>query len=533
MTFDEERFTPEEQAQAERLEQEIAERLRALPFLPPGQRAASDTLLIEALARFYQPEGDEIQDRLRRARARVEERRAQSLAHQRRTVTPLPRMKSARERQAQMKVPWSLWRGVFQRSSLLASAVGLFFVVVLVGSLVVGVLLTRHSITAGHPQPSATANSTLVPTATPNLVPTPTPTSTPSVPAMINTIHMLDATTGWAVTNYNHVLRTTDGANHWQDVTPPTIDPPEGSVDMLRGFLSPSVAWIASTVPNGLTGSAFYQGVTKIFLTADGGQHWTRSVMQGYLPVQVVFTDGQHGWLLNDHGDASSAGRSADVFRTSDGNATWTKVASSGPSTGNRAGVLPYGAGKWGIGALDASTAWVAGSLYNSSAPGVYVTHDGGATWRPQALGLPAGAPSDLGAITGPPVFFNSQDGILPAYFASTANSPLMYVYVTHDGGANWKSTSIVGAEYAEGAGMDFLNTSQGWVSFRSSLFVTSDGGQHWTELPQSSALSQLAGLSFVSSALGWAVDLSDAGARLFKTMDGGRTWTVVPFAQG
>lgn len=255
--------------------------------------------------------------------------------------------------------------------------------------------------------------------------------------------------------------------------------------------------------------------------------------MQGYLPVQVVFTDSLHGWLLNDHGDASSAGRSADVFRTSDGNATWTNVASSGPTTGNRAGALPYGAGKWGIGALDASTAWITGGLYNSSAPGVYVTHDGGATWHPQKLGLPAGAPSDLGVLTNPPIFFNGQDGILPAVFSSTMNSPLMYLYVTHDGGATWKNTSIVGAEYANGPGIDFLNTSQGWASFRALLFVTSDGGQHWTQLPRSSALTQLSGMSFVSSEVGWATDLSDAGSRLFKTTDGGRTWTVVPFLNG
>jgi photosystem II stability/assembly factor-like uncharacterized protein len=190
---------------------------------------------------------------------------------------------------------------------------------------------------------------------------------------------------------------------------------------------------------------------------------------------------------------------------------------------------LPYTGAKTGIGALNASTAWVTGGL-DSNLPWLYVTHDSGATWQRQTLGLPAGAPPELSVSTVAPIFFNAQDGILPAWYSSTMNSPLMYFYVTHNGGASWKSTTLVGADYFQGAGLDFLTVNQGWVSFRALLFVTSDGGQHWTQLPQSSALEDVSGMSFVSNEVGWAIDLADGALHLVKTTDGGRTWRAVPF---
>ncbi len=433
-----------------------------------------------------------------------------------------------------MKNPFSLLPRAAPRSSRFV-ALAAALLAIMVGGLVAGLILVHlhSSTTVRSTQPTATlVPNPTQPTATATLPPKPTQTPGSGVPEMLGTIHMFDTTNGWATSNYNNVLRTTDGANHWQDVTPPSIDPPQGPGNLIDDFLSPSLAWVASFVSNSLDGNDAYQGVTKFFHTTDGGQHWSQITMQGYLPTQFIFTDSLHGWLLSDHGSNSGTGNSADVFRTIDGGITWTKVASAGPATGDQPGALPYSGYKMGIGAVNASTAWVTGVPANSAVnfPWLYVTHDGGATWHPQTLSLPANTPSDLLVITGSPIFFNPQDGILPAFFSTTANSPLMYVYVTHDGGATWQSTSIVAADYLYGPGIDFLNVNQGWASLRSLLYVTSDGGQHWTQLPRSSALTDLAGLSFVSNEIGWAIDLSDAGAQLFKTVDGGKTWTLVPF---
>jgi photosystem II stability/assembly factor-like uncharacterized protein len=511
MAHDEDSFTFEEQAEAEALDHQIDERLRALPFLPPDQRGASDPLLIQKLARFYQPQAEEIQSRLHRARERVEQRVAHPLTQHQRKQTPLARLRPLRERQDRMNNRWSLFRAA-QGSSRLGALAAALLLAVLVGGLVTGLILvrTQGSSTAHPTQPT----STLAPGAT--HTPTkPSPSQTPArVPEALLTLQMFTTSLGWATSQYNNVLRTTDGANHWQDVTPSTIDPEIDPGNLLCHFLSPSMGWVATT------GSS---GKTKLFWTADSGQTWTVTMLPE-AAHQITFVNSEDGWFIGQQGGASTAGDAVDLFRTTDGGATWTKVANPDSST------ALYSSFGVGIGALGASTAWVTGRSPTSGSPWLYVTHDGGATWQPQTLSLPANAPTGLSVETEPPTFFNAQDGILPAQFDSTALSPLMYVYVTHDGGATWQSTSIVNADYATGPGLDFLNVNQGWASFASFIYTTSDGGRHWTQLPRSSALTQLAGMSFVSNEIGWAIDLGDSGAHLFKTLDGGKTWTVVPF---
>ena len=104
-------------------------------------------------------------------------------------------------------------------------------------------------VTSGTPGSSTSAPTSLPPTQTvsPTSTPLPpvetvtplppTPTATPAPcqchPALpcgqeftVTTIHMLDATTGWAIGGLgslvgDHVLFTSDGGSTWTDVTPP------------------------------------------------------------------------------------------------------------------------------------------------------------------------------------------------------------------------------------------------------------------------------------------------------------------------
>jgi photosystem II stability/assembly factor-like uncharacterized protein len=252
---------------------------------------------------------------------------------------------------------------------------------------------------------------------------------------------------------------------------------------------------------------------------------------QGDVPSQIIFTDSKDGWMFSSLGVASGSG-GVDIFRTSNGGATWAKVASAGPSTVGQPGALPFDGDKTGIGARDAMTAWVTGSDATPSFVWLYVTRDGGQTWQHQTLPLP---PSFSGqVITNPPTFFNAQDGILPVIFIG-AGIDSGAAYVTHDGGATWQSTAPI-----EAGEFDFINANQGWATNGaatggSTLYATSDGGQHWTKLPANPNSQDIEVLNFVSAEIGWAIDnphaqFAPGPTILLKTTDGGRTWTVVPF---
>ncbi|HEY7357709.1 MAG TPA: hypothetical protein VH590_14630 [Ktedonobacterales bacterium] len=528
MTHDEDSFTPEEQAQAEAVDRQIDARLRAQPVLPPDQRETSDALLIGDLTRFYQPQAEAIRASLHRARERVEQRGAQSFAQRQPKPTPLTRLKSLRERRNHVKRPWSFW-GAAPGSSRLAALAAALLLAVLVGGLVAGLILVRSrgSATANPTAPTATLapGVTQIPT---KPVPTQTPASVPSMPGLVY-IHMLDASSGWAITGQNHILRTTDGANHWQDVTPPSIDPPQANyANLAYDFLSPSIAWVYSYIRDANdTG-----GTTKYYRTMNGGQRWLSQINHGDVPSQIIFTNSNDGWMFSGTGVAlGSSG--VDIFRTINGGATWAKVASAGPSTINQPGALPFDGDKTGIGARDAMTAWVTGTDNNPSFVWLYVTRDGGQTWQHQTLPLPPAFSGQV--VTNPPTFLNAQDGMLPVLFLG-ASIDTGEVFVTHDGGATWQSTSFV-----EAGEFDFINANQGWATNGSAtggstLYTTSDGGRRWTKLPTGPNQEDIEVLNFVSAEVGWAIDnpqsqFAPGPTILLKTTDGGRTWTVVPSA--
>jgi photosystem II stability/assembly factor-like uncharacterized protein len=522
MAHDEDSFTSEEQTQAAAVDRLIDARQHAQSFLSSDQRGASDQLLIGDLARFYQPQAEEIQAHLHRARERVEQRVAHPLAQRQQKRRPLTRLKPLQERRDAMNRRRSFFY-LPERSSRLAGLAAVLLLVVLVGGLITGLILVRsHGNTTAHP---TSPTATLAPGATPTekLVPTQTPANVPGVQGPVF-IKMLDASTGWAITGQNHVLRTTDGASHWQDVTPPSIDPPQANYSNLTyAFLNPSVAWVYSSIrdPNTLG------GITKYYRTTDGGQTWLSSINQGDIPGQIIFTNSRDGWMFSSLGVASGS-EGADIFRTSNGGATWTKVATAAYSTAGQPGALPFDGDKSGIGARDVATAWVAGGNADPTFAWLYVTHDGGATWQHQALPLPANTGGQV--VTFPPTFFNTQDGILPVLLGNGTD-----VFVSHDGGATWQSTALVGA-----AEFDFINAREGWASSGaatggSMLYATSDGGQHWTQLPPGPDSQDLEVLNFVSAEIGWAIDnphvqFAPGPTILLKTTDGGQTWTVVPF---
>lgn len=342
-----------------------------------------------------------------------------------------------------------------------------------------------------------------------------TPTKPGGGLTTLRSLHMIDASTGWALSEQS-VMRTTDGGIHWKDVTPPGAALTRSTI---ADFLNAGVASVATPGPNATS--------MQVLHTSDGGQTWQHATPPMPFPRSVSFIDAQHGWLLAAVRLPQGAAEPVSVFRTTDGGQTWVRVASALFSDATPPGRLPYGGQKLGIGFLNVLTGWVTGTVSLSNLAWLYVTHDGGLTWSQQALPMPPGAPSALLSVL-PPTFFSATDGILPVNFAdpTTERALATALYVTHDGGQTWQSTVPPPTPLPIPGIADMQHW---WGTDGTVLYHTDDGGSHWTRLSPGAPFKHIAYLDFVSDTVGWALSsTASASSLLLKTVDGGRTWTTL-----
>jgi photosystem II stability/assembly factor-like uncharacterized protein len=318
---------------------------------------------------------------------------------------------------------------------------------------------------------------------------------------------MIGEQAGWGVGG-QLVWRTTDGAVHWADVTPPGYG--DQGMDGRGFFRDAKTAWVL--LPDaGASSGMLYQ-------TADGGRTWRRSSTP-FSDGQLFFLDNQTGWALA----VSSAGAGsaeADVYQTTDGGATWTEVYKMDSSQPGAQGGLPLSGVKNGITFRDKTHGWVTGSVPRDSYVWLYTTSDGGATWQHQELETPVDQQSHELTID-PPIFFGPQNGILPVGLITDTFH--WDFYVTQDGGVTWTSTAV-----SPGNGRyDFLTLETGFEWDSAGLHVTHDGGMTWSSIKPNVDLSQnLLELDFVTPSTGWSLALDANGdSHIFKTTDGGANW--------
>lgn len=331
-------------------------------------------------------------------------------------------------------------------------------------------------------------------------------------------LHMIDPTTGWALSEHE-ILRTTDGGLHWKNATPPDATITRESV---ANFLTVLLAWIATPQSNGTT--------SQIVRTTDSGQTWQQSTVPMVYLKQMTFVDAQHGWILAGWSTGGGAAEAVAVFRTVDGGKTWKNVSSALPASTDAPppGQLPFGGRKSGIQFLNTSTGWITGTVVANDLAWLYVSHDGGATWNQQSLPLPSGVPSAQLSL-GSPTFFSATDGILPVTFSDviTGRGIATDIYVTHDGGKTWTSATPLSLA---SVAIDFVDMQHGWATDGMILYRTSNGAQEWARLSPGASFKQVTSLDFVSSTLGWAISEQGKNSLLLKTTNGGETWTPVPF---
>jgi photosystem II stability/assembly factor-like uncharacterized protein len=175
-------------------------------------------------------------------------------------------------------------------------------------------------------------------------------------------ISFLDGKTGWIsgmgedATSW--VLRTDDGGRHWTQVS-------DHFIQNLQ-FVDKRVA----------VGDEFDGTTDRFAKTTDGGRSWTTYALPDMkFASKVHFLNPEVGWIAGiNHISDDLNGSAAVVLRTTDGGRHWASFQI--PSQTGVANVRD-------LFFLSESVAWLITWHYNNDGTHLYLTTDGGRTWRP------------------------------------------------------------------------------------------------------------------------------------------------------
>jgi photosystem II stability/assembly factor-like uncharacterized protein len=357
----------------------------------------------------------------------------------------------------------------------------------------------------------------------------------------------LSADTAWIIAQlYVHngptvMMNTTDGGKTWRE----QFRIPDGSGlgsfkfwNIKEGELS---VLVPSTLPASKT-SGSSNTVDQTYRTEDGGAHWhlidrPTDWRNPTLAGGFMLTP-QEGWR-------TMSGRELApivVQHTIDGGDHWMTV-----------GTVPPGASlSSNLTFTDRQTGWLTANGSKSYAwdgngkpiPFIpptallWVTHDGGQTWAPIDLPLPAEAAANNVRLESPVVF--GKDILLqfqvmgpPPTFRPDASQPPTtqgwmhsYMLQSHDGGRSWGELEQTPGGLQEGGAL-FFDARHWLLSHGPDLTETFDAGKTWSsrQVLANGLSFSLAPWNYIDGKTIW----SQVGAdRLVRSTDAGAHWTAV-----
>ena len=420
--------------------------------------------------------------------------------------------------------------------------------------LIVGSLFAACTPQPGLPEPTGTSlPPTVAPTDTPTetIEPTPvepqaptpdfpTPAAAPMAhlragePLTIQSIKMVSLTAGWAIgragDNLDRVLRTSDGAVTWADVTvPEAVADPEQPRRGLGYFEDELNAWVVYT---GVFGDLGYEPAI-VWRTQDGGKNWQPSrgaeppaVAEWFEPITLGFNAQGFGWLLMGVG-AGMSHQYVALYTSQDDGVSWTRVLD--PHSDQPVQSCP----KSGLEFADSSLGWMArdcaGLIDRITLEG---TRDGGLTWAPLDVPAPSSMPEGYAypflcsahslrmPTTGDASFGVSCRQYLetPTAAGEELSDGPNTLYRSADGGQSWSLLDYPGGDLL------WQDEQHGWALGRE-IYRTADGGTTWKFVH---AVNWDGQFSFVDDLHGWAVARNEQEIALVRTQNGGTSWSIL-----
>lgn len=244
----------------------------------------------------------------------------------------------------------------------------------------------------------------------------------------------------------------------------------------------------------------------EIFKTTDGGATWVKqnsgitTALQG-----IAFFDAQNGW---------AAGAFGAVLRTTDGGTTWKvdRLAEASPGFYDAGLITP----------IDASNVYIGRPVGAYGYGGVFVSGDAGASWRPVTP-----APT---VITASGVLWAMENNQLKRS-VDAGKSFAKVLEVKPDAGFSYFDTMSLMARDELRATLLTAQSRYDWTSQRYvnkvSVIATLDGGTTWTVAESGDLSSYGSGLRLLSaSADGKTLNAVANANVLLRSVDGGRTWS-------
>ena len=296
----------------------------------------------------------------------------------------------------------------------------------------------------------------------------------------------LDATTQFTL------YRSADGGGTLQELSHPQADAGKAGMQ----FSSPAQGFVVSQ--------------NTLDITTDGGRTWRTASAQpkpgsfgGPMPFAPGFLSATTGFTAWGNG----------LLRTTDSGASWQRVYSL-PTSDNAYGPVTFATPQLGY-----AEAWINTPPPDTVSTVVLRTDDGGASWR-VVSGVVAGG-SDIG--TPPP---NGPADALAAWGQEDVAMAMQGVlYVSRDGGVTWKA--VAGPQLNMTTGDVFTYDPEGEL-----LTDDIDGNlmrltpdDTWQSVWPTTALARV---DFTSASQGFALTRGEGRGRLLRTVDGGRTWSTV-----
>jgi len=199
-----------------------------------------------------------------------------------------------------------------------------------------------------------------------------------------------------------------------------------------------------------------------------------------------------------------AVGNAGAIIKTEDGGDTWTYRSRNQENS----------VSEWftNVQFIDENIGWCVGLTGVNPYNGIILkTTDGGENWETRIFD------ANLPPVTGGIEDFIFIDSLTGWFVAD------LEIFKTIDGGFVWTSqfpmtTSTINS-------ISFVDSANGWVvGMLGTVLRTTDGGDSWENLTDTTLNSHLYDVQFVTDSIGWVVG---ADGTIWKTIDAGENWVV------